>query len=142
MNQTRLICAVRFAILLVMSISWFALANRCALALVVASTEERSHSCCQEDNAAAKTPGKGNEPSTGECCKTLDATFVSVAKQLTDFNASVALDSYFVALVVFPNASGFMPMAIALDTGPPFASSFAETVLQRSLLAHAPPQLA
>lgn len=141
MNQTRLICAVRFAIVLAMSISWFAIANRCALALVVASTEERSLSCCQEDNAAARTSGKSNEQSTGECCKTLDATFVSVAKQLTDFNASFALDSYFVALIAFPNTSGLMPLAIALDTGPPFASSFAEAVLQRSILAHAPPQL-
>ena len=26
-----------------------------------------------------------------------------------------------------------------LDTGPPFAGSFAESVLQRSILAHAPP---
>jgi hypothetical protein len=140
-NQTRLISAVRFAIVLAMSISWFAMANRCALVLAVASTEERSHSCCQEDNDAAKTPGKGNEQSTGECCKTLDATFVSVAKPLTDSNASFALDSSFVALVVFPNTAGFMPLTIALNTGPPFASSFAEAVLQRSILAHAPPQL-
>ena len=28
---------------------------------------------------------------------------------------------------------------LELDTGPPFAGSFAESVLQRSILAHAPP---
>jgi len=140
-SQIRHVGLVRFAIVLVLSISWFAMTNRCALALVVASTEEPPHSCCREDNAAAKTPGKGNEQSTGECCKTLDATVVSVAKPLTDSTASFALDSSFVALVVFPNTAGFMPLAVALDTGPPFASSFAETVLQRSILAHAPPQL-
>ena len=31
---------------------------------------------------------------------------------------------------------------LELDTGPPFAGSFAESVLQRSILAHAPPSLA
>ncbi len=30
---------------------------------------------------------------------------------------------------------------LELDTGPPFAGSFAESVLQRSILAHAPPSL-
>ena len=140
-NQARLIGAVRFAILLAMSISWFAMANRCALALVVTSTEKQSHSCCHEDNAVAKAPGKSDEPRTDGCCKRLDATFISAAKQLTGFNASFALDSYFVASVVFPDTSGFIPLAVELDTGPPFASSFAEAVLQRSILAHAPPQL-
>src|SRR5450432_1336644 len=107
------------------------MANHCALAVLVVSAAKPPHRCCQEDKAPAKTPGKGNGQSTSECCKTLDATFVSVAKLLTDFNDTFALDSYFVASVVFPNTSGFMPLAIELDTGPPFASSFAETVLQR-----------
>jgi len=31
---------------------------------------------------------------------------------------------------------------LALDTGPPFAQSFAELVLQKSLLSHAPPRTA
>jgi hypothetical protein len=31
---------------------------------------------------------------------------------------------------------------LCLDTGPPESSSFAELVLQRSLLAHAPPSFA
>lgn len=115
--------------------------DRCALAVLVASAAQPPHSCCQKDEAPPKTPGKSHEQSTGKCCKTLDATLVSVARQLPGFNASFALDSNFVALVVFPNTSGFMPLAIALDTGPPFASSFAETVLQHSILAHAPPQL-
>ncbi len=30
---------------------------------------------------------------------------------------------------------------LELDTGPPFAGSFTESVLQRSILAHAPPVL-
>ena len=129
----------RFAIVLVLSISWFVMSDRCALATVVASAGERPHSCCQEDKAAAKSPG--NEQGAGECCKTLDATFVAVGKQLTDLSASFALYPNFTGLVVFPDTSGFMPLAIELDTGPPFASSFAEAVLQRSILAHAPPQL-
>ena len=34
------------------------------------------------------------------------------------------------------------PAPLLLDTGPPGAHSFAELILQRSLLAHAPPFLA
>ena len=130
---------IRFAIVLAMSISWFAIANHCALAVVVASAEGRSHSCCHEDNAADKTPAKENKPESGECCKTLHATLVPVAKQLANFDASFALHSYFIALVVFPNTSGFMPGTGELDTGPPGENSFTHLVLQRSILAHAPP---
>jgi hypothetical protein len=130
---------VRLAIVLAMSISWFALANHCALAVMVAPAAEPSHSCCPENKAADKAPAKGKKQESGECCKTLHATLVPVAKQLTDFDASFALHSYFVALVVFPNTSGFMPGTGELDTGPPGENSFTHLVLQRSILAHAPP---
>jgi hypothetical protein len=35
----------------------------------------------------------------------------------------------------------FEPLFLPLDTGPPGLRSFAESVLQRSVLAHAPPSL-
>ena len=50
----------------------------------------------------------------------------------------------FVLKKYFPNAalpeiSRPSSLLLALDTGPPGALSFSESVLQRSLLAHAPP---
>jgi hypothetical protein len=52
-----------------------------------------------------------------------------------------ALQFYFVGPVISTNESRPVPV-LELDTGPPFANTFAESVLQRSILAHAPPHVA
>ena len=135
----RAIGAVRLALVLITGISWLAIANHCALAVAVARTQKQSHNCCDKDKAGDKTPAKEGQQDGGECCKTLHVTLVPVAKKLVSSSCQPALHAYLVAAVVFPDAAQSTRSAAELDTGPPFAGSFAETVLQRSILAHAPP---
>ena len=73
------------------------------------------------------------------CCKTLRAIAsakISVAANTLDF----VLKAYLLHTAL-PEISQPSPLLLALDTGPPDALSFSETVLQRSILAHAPPVL-
>jgi hypothetical protein len=130
---------VRLTIVLVTSISWLALANHCELVAVIASAQEQSHSCCKSDKGVG-TPAKDDRQSGSECCKELHPVVVSSDKKPISPDLSFVPHSYFVAPVVFPDAPQSADIA-ELDTGPPFASSFVETVLQRSILAHAPPCL-
>jgi len=73
-----------------------------------------------------------------QCCKTLRAVImakVSAKANTLDF----VLKPFFTdaSSSVITQPSRFL---IALDTGPPRALSFSESVLQRSILAHAPPE--
>jgi hypothetical protein len=49
----------------------------------------------------------------------------------------VGTQDYVAELMLVPPRVVFQP--VSLDTGPPRSLSFAESVLQRSVLAHAPP---
>jgi hypothetical protein len=61
------------------------------------------------------------------------------AKDFAGYDSSLfALQLYFIGPIISTNASGPIPI-LELDTGPPFVHTFAESVLQRSILAHAPP---
>lgn len=77
-----------------------------------------------------------------ECCKRLSGTSLPET-----VSAKPALESGTVA-TAFALAlalTSHQPPALAeveSDTGPPFAASFAEAILQRCLLGHAPPSLA
>ena len=83
-------------------------------------------------------PAKPDE-SSGDmpCCKTLGAITsakISVAVNTLDF----VLKPYFLHTTL-PEISQSSLLVLPLDTGPPDALSFSESVLQRSILAHAPP---
>jgi hypothetical protein len=85
---------------------------------------------------APTKPNNANQP----CCKTLRAVIVakfSAKANTLDF----ALKPFFTGATfsVTPQPSRFL---LAFDTGPPRALSFSESVLQRSILAHAPPSFA
>jgi hypothetical protein len=138
----RAIGVVRLLLVLVMGISWFALANHCVLAVAVARAQAQAHNCCSKDKAGDRAPAKERQQSGGECCKTLDITLVPVVKQLTGFYCWFVLPACLIAPVALADAAQSTRSATELDTGPPCASSFAETVLQRSILVHAPPSLA
>jgi hypothetical protein len=140
LKRTAIIGVVRLAITLVMSVSWFALANHCELAAAVVSLQGQSHSCCKKDKEAETSPAKENPQSGSECCKTVHPVVVSASKKPVSPGLSFTPNSFFVAAVLFPDLPRLTTIA-ELDTGPPFVSSFAEAVLQRSLLAHAPPCL-
>jgi AraC-like DNA-binding protein len=140
-RQMRAIGVVRLLLVLVMGISWFVLANHCVLAVAVARAQAPAHNCCGTDKAGDRAPAKERQGG-GECCKTLDVTLVPAVKNLTGLYCWSVLPAYLIAPVTLADAAQSTQSATELDTGPPCASSFAETVLQRSILVHAPPSLA
>ena len=117
--------------------SWFAISNHCAFAALATKTDST------ECPFHAK-PAKQEKQSTGaQCCKILRAvTPVSAKNWARDdrkfSNADVCWSER--AFIIEFSQTAIGPMS--LDTGPPETLSFAELILQRSLLAHAPPSLA
>ena len=134
-NQ-RLRTAVRFATILVSIVAWFTISNHCALGALASPKSTPVHAACHEDSPApTKSPTKGESV---PCCKMLRAT-LPVGNGVPAYNSlAFALQPTFAGLVEF--AKQFRAVEwFELGTGPPFACSFAESVLQRSILAHAPP---
>jgi len=114
--------------------AWVLLSNHCALGAVVLPVETGveaggcpMHSAPAKKKAAVKFP----------CCKDLRAVAAKVANAMAATIRFVSAQDYAVEIFVSPPC-----VAIGidgLDTGPPGAFSFAESVLQQSILAHAPP---
>jgi len=124
------------------AISWLGISNHCALGLAEVashSTDDVSmHDCCAGALPVQPKPAKDTDT---PCCKTLLATSALPAKV---FQARVGLlvcaplERALVILTISPHA---IPAFQFLETGPP-GRTFAESVLQQALLAHAPPFLA
>jgi hypothetical protein len=122
------------------AVSWLAVSNHCALGLAITEAHQSDvvsmHDCCASEVPAQPKPAKD---SATPCCKTLQALSVSPAKSFEArvtifFGGPLACSTPTIAAPrVAPVAYRF------LNTGPPGGRSFAESVLQRSLLAHAPP---
>ena len=116
---------------------WFLISNHCAVgAAVTAKTQPgmtQMH-CHGSQPAPAKQTGDENMP----CCKVLKALETKTAT-VVPITFDFVLKEYFggAILPTISEAHGFL---IACDSGPPaHAFSFSESVLQRSILAHAPP---
>jgi hypothetical protein len=129
--------AARGAIVVVAICSWFTISNHCAFAALATKTDAASHGCPFHSKPKEK-------PSAGaQCCKILRAVAPVATKSWArddtklsgadDFNSESAL------VIAYSRTT---PVPLFLDTGPPGVRSFAELILQRSLLAHAPPSLA
>jgi len=127
--------SLRGAIVLVAIVSWFAISNHCVFE-ALASAGTASSECPFHSKPKEK-------PATGaQCCKTLRALASVPAKdwarddtRLSDivtYSATRSLGVLYWKLA---------QVVLSLDTGPPGVHSFAELILQRSLLAHAPPSL-
>ena len=135
---------LRGATVALVAVSWLAVSNHCALGLAAIETHSsdavsaQAHDCCASEVPSQPNPAK--DPAT-PCCKKLEALSVSPAKSVEAsvtifFGGPLACSTLTIAMPrVAPVAYGF------LNTGPPGGKSFAESVLQRSLLAHAPPFL-
>jgi hypothetical protein len=117
--------------------SWLAISNHCAIAAVSAQTAATASECPFHSKPAKKeTPA-----AVQECCKTLRAIVAKAAKGWARDDAHFAVVDSSVSLpIILTDTHATAPLL--LDTGPPGASTFAELVLQRSLLAHAPPLIA
>jgi hypothetical protein len=125
----------RCAVVLMAICSWFAISNHCAFAAVATKTDSVQTEC-----PFHSTPAKQKqEPSRLQCCKILRAVVFAQTKSWARddakfFDVDPCVEEFaLVALLHHAQAS------LPLDTGPPGARSFAELILQRSLLAHAPP---
>ena len=130
--------SVHGAIVVVAICSWFAISNHCVFA-ALATNDAASRQCPFHSK-----PAKQEKPSTGaQCCKILRAVASVPVKGWArdDTNLSDS-DGYGRerALAIAYSQTALVPLS--LDTGPPGVRSFAELILQRSLLAHAPPLLA
>jgi hypothetical protein len=118
--------------------SWIAISNHCAFAAMATKDASGLATCPFHSK-----PEKQNEQSSQvQCCKVLRAVVPITAKSWTRSDSDSS-DIYFPfeecrLLAHFRDALA----PLLLDTGPPEAHSFAELILQRSLLAHAPPTVA
>ena len=94
-------------------------------------------SCPGHSSQPEKKPTQGELP----CCKSLVA-MPAPMKIAAGYDLDLfVLQPYFAADLPLGSKASAAPSA-ELDTGPPDLRTFAESVLQRSLLAHAPPVLA
>jgi len=115
--------------------AWLLLSNHCALDLNGAVVETDSQlSGCPMHSAPAKGKPAANLP----CCKELRAIASHAGKKVAaGASPFVGVRDYVAAIfLVPPRVTARVPV---LDTGPPHSLSFAESILQRSILAHAPP---
>jgi len=127
-------CAASIAIC-----AWFGLSNHCVLTAAPRPlASEKSEGCPMH---AQKQLPKPSHSTDLPCCKTLATTRVlattHVAKNCFAIGQIEFCDD---RSLIFPGVH--LTAAVVLDTGPPTAPTFAELVLQRSILAHAPPILA
>ncbi len=126
---------LRCGVVLLTIVSWVAISNHCALAAFSAPNAP-AESCPMHSKPAKQKQGSGRV-----CCKILraastPATVKAAVPQLQMLSPEQL--QFSVVLLLFPPSEPLLP---GLDTGPPGPDSFAESVLQRSILAHAPPSL-
>jgi hypothetical protein len=127
---------VRSLLTLVVLASWFSLSNHCAIALAFPAQEleaQVERGGCPMHSA----PAKKQPAAKALCCKDVRAV---IAKWVTANPAPVRLIGsldYVTQIVASPEHA--IRRIEGLDTGPPGCFSFAESVLQESMLAHAPP---
>ena len=116
--------------------AWFCLSNHCAFGLSAPPADESIMEAgqCPMHSAPAKQKPAPHLP----CCKDLRAVTSPVVKSVADV-AQQLVGSHDYAAEVFLPPPHVAIETFALDTGPPGALTFAESVLQRSILAHAPP---
>ena len=128
---------VHAAIVVVAICSWFAISNHCVFA-ALATNDTASRQCPFHSK-----PAKQEKPSTGaQCCKILRAVAFAKTKDWARNDTKFCDANFPVQAGAFVVYSSRAVAPLLLDTGPPLrAFSFAELILQQSLLVHAPPVL-
>jgi hypothetical protein len=130
----------RLLTVIITAVAWFFISNHCVLAELQRASETKAS--CHQPCCGNQPPAKNTTETATECCKTLRAALAGAGKDFAGYDTSLfALQFYFVGSVISTNDSRPVPV-LELDTGPPFAKTFAELTLQRSILALAPPSLA
>ena len=147
--MAHLLNAVKLSITLLAILAWLNATNHCALATIgeacvpqkchsaAATSDSHSDGHCPEGH---KPFQKNDSKDSVGCCK-------NFAKAAQNTDSSPQFKNAVIKLMMFSSGAQLLPVAPKadlnphyLDSGPP--ASFAETVLQRSLLVHAPPAVA
>lgn len=116
--------------------AWFVASDHCALAGVLIRSVSKPSA--EEHCAGHSQPGKKQSPDDSPCCKSLVAT-TAAAKISAGYDLGVFAFQPYAVAKLYVLVRRLEVSRLALDTGPPGLFSFAESTLQRSLLAHAPP---
>ena len=118
--------------------SWIAVSNYCAFA-AVATEIDRPQTECPFHSKSEKQKKRSSQV---ECCKVLRAVVFAKTKDWARDDAKFCDANFPVQAAMLIVCSRRALAPLLLDTGPPGAFSFTELILQRSLLAHAPPFIA
>ena len=130
--------SARSVIVAIAICSWLAITNHCAFAALGTETD-----LVQSECPFHSKPAKQKQQSSQiQCCKVLRAVVLEKTKGWTWDNAKFSDISLRVEDFALNALQVSALVPLFLDTGPPGARSFAELILQRSILAHAPPVLA
>ena len=123
-------------------LAWFTGTNHCLLGLMKqAGRTAVAMSYCP--GHCKKSAGADDAPSAMlACCQGLQSPNFEVAKtKITFIPILVAIHLFAIEHLALPEAPKSIPPKTEYDTGPPSVSSFAGTVLRRSLRENAPPLL-
>ena len=122
--------------MLIAAFGWLAISNHCVLGMVGSVKAVATPPAC---HGVPHAPGK-SDSDQAPCCKVLRAT-IELSKPLVAYDSSnFSLQPDLARLIILADHLASL-RPLELDTGPPRYESFAESVLQRSILAHAPPFL-
>ena len=127
--------AVRSFVVVLSLAAWFALSNHCAIgAVAIPTTESVSDTtgCPMHPSPAKKKPA-----AKMPCCKDLRAVVAKCAAANPVALRLIGSRDYATEIFAKPIRVGLK--IEPLETGPPGCFSFAESVLQESMLSHAPP---
>ncbi len=131
--------AIRISVVLTTIVAWLSISNHCAVGAMVAA-KTQSPMAQMHCHSSQPSPSKKSGDEEMPCCKVLRATLAGQGKIVQvaskDF---LPIQNWIIAQIIFADEGQLRRVPQELDTGPPFAGSFAESVLQRSILAHAPP---
>jgi len=129
---------LRLPIVAIGAVAWLAISNHCALG-AFQGIAKMPMTSCHGATPTNESPVKPDHKDGVECCKVLRATLLKPSTNLLPGNIGiVGAYDFFVVLISSGQESRSIKL-IERDLGPPGADSFAESVLQRSVLAHAPP---
>ena len=141
--------STRCAVVLIAICSWFAISNHCAFAALAGRGMGYQPASYHRQDADAtacpfhsKPTTQQQQPVPVQCCKILRAVVLAKTKSWARDDSKFADVDLHVEKFARVALSHTSQVSLPLDTGPPAAHSFAELILQRSLLTHAPPFLA
>jgi hypothetical protein len=126
---------VRSIFTFVVIASWFSLSNHCAIALALPAQE----SAVQVEGGGCpmhSAPAKNKPAAKAPCCKDVRAVIAKCVAANSAACRLMGVRDHAAEIVARPTPAAHE--IESLDTGPP-GFSFAESVLQESMLAHAPP---